>query len=66
MVGLNREIILTAKFSLSMVFLYGFLCNVVAVINMGAYIHGCLLFMGDYYRKFTVIYKILNDLPCQD
>ena len=51
--GLNCEIILTAKFSLSTVFLFGFLCNVVAIINMAAYIHGCLLFIVP-----TVIHKI--------
>ena len=32
--------------------------NVVAEINTGAYIHGCLLFMGAYYRELTVIHKI--------
>ena len=26
-------------------------CNVVAVINMGAYIHGCLPSVGAYYHE---------------
>ena len=28
--------------------------NVVAVIKMGAYIHGCLFCVGAYYPDFTV------------
>lgn len=26
-----------------------------AVIKMGAYVHGCLFSMGDYYADFTVL-----------
>ena len=28
--------------------------DVVVVIKMGAYIHGCLFFVGAYYPDFTV------------
>ena len=32
--------------------------NVVVVMKMGAYIHGCLFCVGAYYPDFTVLWQV--------